>query len=49
MKPKLPAAAISSIQRWLAVWNIRYLAARTTIEYSTRLTRSLGRCYPERA
>jgi SprT protein len=48
MNAELSPAAIAAIRRWLDLWNISDLGARTTIEYSTRLTRSLGRCYPER-
>ena len=44
----LPSEATSSLHHWLHLWNTPELAARTTIEWSPRLTRSLGRCYPER-
>ena len=48
MKANLATEAIASVHRWLGLWNTPGLAARATIEYSSRLTRSLGRCYPER-
>ncbi len=44
----LSSEAVASVHRWLHTWNTPNLAARTTIEWSPRLTRSLGRCYPER-
>jgi predicted SprT family Zn-dependent metalloprotease len=48
MKAHLSIEVIASVHRWLHVWNIPELAAQATIEWSPRLTRSLGRCYPER-
>lgn len=48
MNAPLPTEALASAQHWLELWNTPELAARTTIEWSPRMTRSLGRCYPER-
>jgi len=48
MKAALSTEANISVRQWLQLWNTPSLAARTTIEWSPRLTRSLGRCYPER-
>ncbi len=44
----LSSQSIASAHRWLQLWNTPDLAAQTTIEWSPRMTRSLGRCYPER-
>lgn len=44
----VPAETHESVERWLDAWNIPELAARARVEWSPRLTRSLGRCYPER-
>lgn len=33
---------------WLETWDTPHLAAHAKIELSPRLTRSLGRCYPDR-
>jgi predicted SprT family Zn-dependent metalloprotease len=38
----------TTLHRWLRTWNTPDLATKTRIELSPRLTRSLGRCYPER-
>ena len=48
MKATLSIEATTSADRWLHLWSTPDLATRTTIEWSPRLTRSLGRCYPER-
>ena len=48
MKATLSIEATTSANRWLHLWSTPDLATRTTIEWSPRLTRSLGRCYPER-
>lgn len=48
MNAPLSTEAIASARRWLHLWNTPELAGRTTIEWSVRMTRSLGRCYPER-
>ena len=44
----LASESIASIHRWLEVWSTPKLVHEATIEWSHRLTRSLGRCYPER-
>ena len=36
------------LTRWLQTWNTPDLATHAKIELSPRLTRSLGRCYPDR-
>lgn len=48
MKATLSTEATTAADRWLNLWNTPDLTTRTTIEWSPRLTRSLGRCYPER-
>jgi len=48
MNAPLSPEAISSAHRWLHLWHTPDLATRTTVEWSPRLTRSLGRCYPQR-
>ncbi len=40
--------AHTSLRLWLETWNTPGLAAQTRIEISSRLTRSLGRCYPDK-
>lgn len=40
--------AIRSLDQWLDAWKTPELTQRATIEWSPRLTRSLGRCYPQR-
>jgi len=37
-----------ALQSWCHVWAADDLAAKITVEFSSRMTRSLGRCYPER-
>lgn len=37
-----------ALQSWCHVWGADDLAAQITVEFSSRMTRSLGRCYPER-
>ena len=37
-----------ALQSWCHVWAADDLAAQITVEFSSRMTRSLGRCYPER-
>ncbi len=34
--------------RWARLWGIPDVAAQVTVQFSSRMTRSLGRCYPER-
>src|SRR3990172_8464826 len=33
---------------WLHLWDVPHLEAKSRIEWSPRLTRGLGRCYPDR-
>ncbi len=33
---------------WSALWEIPALESGVSVQYSLRMTRSLGRCYPER-
>lgn len=48
-----PAEVISQLRTQareiLSVWNAEDLMANLTLEYSDRMTRSLGRCLPERS
>ena len=37
-----------ALQSWCHLWAADDLAAQITVEFSSRMTRSLGRCYPER-
>ncbi len=36
------------LQSWCTHWGVPELAASSKVEISSRMTRSLGRCYPER-
>ena len=38
----------ASLHHWLQTWKTPGLAGQTRIEISPRLTRSLGRCYPDK-
>ena len=44
----LPAQINKSMAQWARLWDIPSLASQVTVEFSSRMTRSLGRCYPER-
>jgi predicted SprT family Zn-dependent metalloprotease len=44
----LPEWARKRSAAWLTLWNARGLDSSIAIEWSSRMTRSLGRCYPER-
>ena len=44
----LPDEVRHSLDRWLHLWDVPHLKAQSRIEWSPRLTRSLGRCYPDR-
>jgi len=44
----LPEWARQRSAEWLALWQVPDLESRITIELSSRMTRSLGRCYPQR-
>ena len=35
------------LQSWCRAWGVADLAPRISVEISTRMTRSLGRCYPD--
>jgi len=36
------------LQGWCDLWNVGDLAPEISVEISSRMTRSLGRCYPDR-
>jgi SprT protein len=44
----LPDSCLRSLERWLDLWDVPHLDARSRIEWSPRLTTSLGRCYPDK-
>jgi predicted SprT family Zn-dependent metalloprotease len=44
----LPDPLRQSVDRWLHLWDVPQLEAKSRIEWSPRLTRSLGRCYPDK-
>lgn len=44
-----PAEIDESMAHWASLWDIPSLASRVSVEFSSRMTRSLGRCYPERS
>ncbi|HEY7699333.1 MAG TPA: SprT family zinc-dependent metalloprotease [Vicinamibacteria bacterium] len=45
---QLPDDLRETLDRWLRLWDVPHLEAQSRIEWSPRLTRSLGRCYPDR-
>jgi SprT-like family len=47
-RSSLPSHLVESLDRWLQLWNVPHLEAKSRIEWSPRLTRSLGRCYPDK-
>jgi predicted SprT family Zn-dependent metalloprotease len=36
------------LRSWCNIWGVSELAAEISVEFSSRMTRSLGRCYPDR-
>lgn len=44
----LPSWFSESIAQWTRLWGVPDLARQVTVEFSPRMTRSLGRCCPER-
>jgi hypothetical protein len=44
----VPAGVPSLLQEWCDLWGADGLPSEISIEISTRMTRSLGRCYPNR-
>lgn len=44
----LPEQINETVAHWATLWDIPGLASQVTVEFSSRMTRSLGRCYPER-
>jgi predicted SprT family Zn-dependent metalloprotease len=44
----LPLEVARSLERWATLWDTPGLLEQTNLEWSSRLTRSLGRCYPEK-
>jgi len=45
---ELPDPCRQSLDRWLHLWDVPHLEAKSRIEWSPRLTWSLGRCYPDK-
>jgi hypothetical protein len=39
---------IAAIPRWAETWGVPGLETRLEVSFSTRMSRSLGRCHPER-
>ena len=52
MTPKqenaLPPRLVHALERWANLWKLPNLPSRSSIEWSSRLTCSLGRCYPHK-
>ena len=46
--PKLPTWFHHHLAEWSTRWNRPGLETRVTVQFSSRMTRSLGRCYTER-
>ena len=44
----LPPRLVRALERWANLWKLPNLPRRSSIEWSSRLTRSLGRCYPHK-
>jgi predicted SprT family Zn-dependent metalloprotease len=44
----LPPWMNDLVDRWASLWGVPGLGSKVTVEFSSRMTRSLGRCYPER-
>ena len=44
----LPPRLAHALERWANLWKLPNLPSRSSIEWSSRLTRSLGCCYPHR-
>ena len=47
-KMALPAQIEESLAQWVRLWGVPSLASQVTVELSSRMTRTLGRCYPTR-
>ena len=45
---EFPEDLRETLDRWLHLWDVPHLEAKSRIEWSPRLTRSLGRCYPDK-
>ncbi len=43
-----PIEISSRLREWCDLWEVGDLASEITVEISSRMTRSLGRCYPDR-
>ena len=37
-----------ALQGWCELWGVTELTPQISVEFSSRMTRSLGRCYPDR-
>ena len=46
--PTFPAWTRQRLAEWSSQWGLAGLEARVTLQFSSRMTRSLGRCYTER-
>ncbi len=46
--PTLPAWTRQRLADWSSTWGLAGLEARVTLQFSSRMTRSLGRCYADR-
>ena len=44
----VPASVPGLLQMWCGLWGADGLPGEISVEISTRMTRSLGRCYPDR-
>jgi hypothetical protein len=44
----LPASVPSLLHKWCDLWGANSLPTEISVEISARMTRSLGRCYPDR-
>ena len=47
-KTVLPRNVPELLQRWCDLWGADSLSPEISVELSSRMTRSLGRCYPDR-
>ncbi len=44
----LPHPCRKSLDRWLHLWDVPHLETQSRVEWSSRLNRSLARCYPDK-
>jgi len=43
-----PHHLLAAVPRWAEAWGVPGLESRLSVYFSTRMSRSLGRCHPER-